>query len=907
MDNNKKIQAVSRNNNPLRSSSEQWLQYFKQAKIDLEEINKALLNNVETVDNENIKLKEAIRELISDLQEKEVSLDQSQKIIMKLKEEYTKLITEYQNIETSNQKYETEIANIKKQFENSQKSYSSYDKLIKQNENLKTENEILKKDNSNLKNLLSNKSIEYNKKEKECNDKEILLNDIKAKNENWINMIKEREKLIQDYSKRIEELNETIVNKDNQLKVMVNFSKSINNENKTNVKELTKQAVQTIKLFYNTLNLHNNNDGSIEPNQSNSNYIDILYKEDDKYFDNILNDKKENIEKKISTKLKDGLACVMYIPNTVKSIAKEFLIDMNFKNDLMKYELFSSYLREFQIVAFLKSIFSKVSIDKETKSSMSFDDICAKVILLKKGYEDLLEENSSLKKEISILKQKNEELNLYLDKTKKDSKSVINKIKEKVNLMEKGYIDKIDELKSTIQRIKLKNNKDSQVLKNEIELTRNKLSKMNSYHTYEISRKDVHVLSISHVIEFSYKGSNKSSNSSSRNIEIRSLPNATNNPQVCLTFQPQFESSRANTSGNNNLSFQLNDSFNEKNYRLKKIENEHLKDEISRLKNEIGTLLLEMNSQREKPVQCKKCNDVISFITKDMSFESFMKILNFYMNLSCEIQKISNNTNEIFNQITKAEDKLYSSDKSDKKLKLSQIHSLFIEIQKLFSLITNSLNKFSKYNITFSSELQKLFALISQYIYGKPLPLQNITQMEYNIINISDLNKKVFSSSEYNKIYSIYQSISIEDIIPTFISKSNEISQLILNFNIDCDSELSATDREDNNLLLDLSTELALSNSSYKVVSNEIKKLKRRDIENKVICEIVKHYLIALELICIKSNYNIDMINQIYKIYEELTMYKIDDIEDDGIFIRKTYLKCFLLLKWQIVPLSTNI
>lgn len=107
MDNNKKIQSMSRNNNPLRSSSEQWLQYFKQAKIDLEEINKALLNNVETVDNENIKLKEAIRELISDLQEKEVSLDQSQKIIMKLKEEYTKLITEYQNIETSNQKYES--------------------------------------------------------------------------------------------------------------------------------------------------------------------------------------------------------------------------------------------------------------------------------------------------------------------------------------------------------------------------------------------------------------------------------------------------------------------------------------------------------------------------------------------------------------------------------------------------------------------------------------------------------------------------------------------------------------------------------------------------------------------------------------------------------------------------------
>ena len=45
-----------------------------------------------------------------------------------------------------------------------------------------------------------------------------------------------------------------IIKKNGQLKVMVNFSKEINNENKTNVKEITKQAVKTIKVFYNTLN-----------------------------------------------------------------------------------------------------------------------------------------------------------------------------------------------------------------------------------------------------------------------------------------------------------------------------------------------------------------------------------------------------------------------------------------------------------------------------------------------------------------------------------------------------------------------------------------------------------------------------------------------------------------------------
>lgn len=39
---------------PLVSSSEHWLQYFKKAKIDLEQINRALLDNVESVASENV-------------------------------------------------------------------------------------------------------------------------------------------------------------------------------------------------------------------------------------------------------------------------------------------------------------------------------------------------------------------------------------------------------------------------------------------------------------------------------------------------------------------------------------------------------------------------------------------------------------------------------------------------------------------------------------------------------------------------------------------------------------------------------------------------------------------------------------------------------------------------------------
>ena len=60
-----KLNETDSNNNKLMSSKE-WINYFKQSNINLEEINTALLSNVESIDNENMKLKEALNELIKD-------------------------------------------------------------------------------------------------------------------------------------------------------------------------------------------------------------------------------------------------------------------------------------------------------------------------------------------------------------------------------------------------------------------------------------------------------------------------------------------------------------------------------------------------------------------------------------------------------------------------------------------------------------------------------------------------------------------------------------------------------------------------------------------------------------------------------------------------------------------------
>ena len=92
---------TTRSHKNLNTSAD-WLLYFKKAKIDLEVINKALLNNVESIDKENIKLKGVIKELILDLQQKEYLL--IHKIINKLKDKYNNLIKEYSILDDNQNK-----------------------------------------------------------------------------------------------------------------------------------------------------------------------------------------------------------------------------------------------------------------------------------------------------------------------------------------------------------------------------------------------------------------------------------------------------------------------------------------------------------------------------------------------------------------------------------------------------------------------------------------------------------------------------------------------------------------------------------------------------------------------------------------------------------------------------------
>ena len=232
------------------NQSGQNSQFIRQAKISSGAVNNELLKNIEILDSENSQLKAALSELQEDLKDKENSIEESHKIITKLKDEYSKLIKEYQNLEQINNDLISENELNKKSVDGYKKANEMISKLQKQTNDLINENNLIKKENNAMKAKLISNNNTTNKKEQDLKDKELIITDLKEKADNWVLMIKERENLINEQSKKIKELNEIILRKDDQLKLMVNFSKEINKENKSNVAELTKQAVKTIKVFY---------------------------------------------------------------------------------------------------------------------------------------------------------------------------------------------------------------------------------------------------------------------------------------------------------------------------------------------------------------------------------------------------------------------------------------------------------------------------------------------------------------------------------------------------------------------------------------------------------------------------------------------------------------------------------
>jgi len=864
------------------NQSAQNSQFIRQAKLNSGAVNNELLKNIEILDSENTQLKAALGELQEDLRDKENSIEESHKIITKLKDEYSKLIKEYQNLEQINNDLISENELNKKSAEGFKRANETISKLQKQTNDLINENNVLKKENNAMKNKLISNNSSSNKKEQDLKDKELIITDLKEKADNWVLMIKDRENLINEQSKKIKELNEIILRKDDQLKLMVNFSKEINKENKSNVAELTKQAVKTIKVFYNTLN------------NSGKNNIDSGYRVEFKNTATTF----ENFEPTLKNKktcflLEDATQGMMYIPNDLKSISKEFLMDMNFKTELIKSELYSSLIRETQFVKFLDEIFSKLNI----KDTENIKNISKKVIELTSNFGNILKENNKLKSENRILLQNQKNSDLFLKKFKENVSNNMNKLKEKYSYLTNNIDNKVKNIKNNNIIVKEKARKDGEKLKAENlvlkqdnqklredidelrrlfetqkdndkiykSLEKNEpLYKFNNFE--ETNKRMTWNTMIQNIpeISFNYIHSNNTINRFPRTDLDMNLINSINKDNDKNDIDIGRYKERKTQKYNRNNDNDNNQNYNKK-YHKKKKEINNLKNEIDRVKDEINNIMLNSDNPN-------------------------FNISDNYLS----IPEKENNT-DLNNNINDIKMKTYTIQNSDinNHSNYSGLNKKVSDLQKMLSIEKNKNSKLEKENISLKQYINNLIDDIEKLKMNKKRNIinNNVFTPKFFIKMFYNINPKVFSSSELKKYYKIYNTQDIETIFEIFSKTCQCLKRQIYETNFEV--ETANTDMEDNYMNM----KNVVIDSSYRLVNERIMKLKKLEFDFINLSEFVKNYLVSQETmvkIIFNSDNNIiqfEPIERLFNLFEDCLNFKIDEMNDNVIFQRKLLIK----------------
>ena len=853
-------------------------------------LNKELFKNIEILDSENTQLKAALAELQQDLKEKDNSIEESHKIITKLKEEYSKIFKEYQNLEQINTELSHE--NEVNQKEKESKLKEEINKLQLKNNELVQETNILKRENTNLKNKLVSNNNANVKKEQDIKDKDILINDLKERGENWVSMLREREKLINELNSKIVELNDIIARKDEQLKVMVNFSKEINKENKSNVEELTKQAVKTIKVFYNTLNTNKYN------NYESEHLIEYHDSEED------ITEVIENLMQggKIYFILGDAINKTMYIPKDLKYVSKEFLIDMNFKTELIKSELFTSLMREFHFINFLSQIFDKLNIN----DAESIKNICAKVIALKTNYESTVKENLILKRKLMLLRQNIIQSNLYITKLKDNIRDNLKKLKEKYTHLSVGIDSKTKTLKNNNIILKEKIKKDTSKLKNEILKLRDETAKLRNENIN--LKKQINDLKDKENEKLMQKFEQELSNDMENSKQSNNKPRTKNKNYNGNTLDEPLKT----TQWSNNIRKEKTNNFEIYSQKSNKII-----DNIITKKNNLLNRSNEFqpNSARNERndginnnnynTKINENNIIISTPEKITSRRAYINPLN-NPGIENEIEMNSNSfnknnindnnkerLNDANNKIKQLNDIILNNNK-EKETYISQLKNLedIITIEKNKNLELNNELQSMK---TVCDDLNKKYSLMKNNTINMNTK-KNVFVPQLFIKLFFKINSKIFSSSELKKYYKMYNYPDIATIYEAFKKNCEILKKQVYETHFEI--ETTNTDFEES---LMNTTKKFFIDSSYKVVNEKILKLKKLEFDYNNLGEFVKNYLVAQEIIVqliFKNNTVIQFepIEKLFKMVEDSLNFKIDEMNDNVIFHRKLLIK---LLKNQ--------
>ena len=305
------------------------------------------LKTIQNLTQENSELKEALADLEKDLKEKDQSIEESRKIINKLKDEYSKVIKEFELMEKSYNELLDELNQKTIEISEAKKTQSMMNLLINKNKpelSIDDKKLLYKQNLINKKKILSCGNIKQKNEKSKLKDMNEIIGELKNKNLLYIKIIKEKDSIIEKQIIKIKELSD--------------FINKLNEKNKI----------------------------------SENNYENIFDKKNASLsLVNLLNDN-ENI----SDNLKD-------------KIPEEISINMNLKNDLIKSELFSSLIREYHFKNFLKKIFDKINISKlihiyqySIENKNNYISIIKENHLLKKTNRILFKNLLELKEQINI-------------------------------------------------------------------------------------------------------------------------------------------------------------------------------------------------------------------------------------------------------------------------------------------------------------------------------------------------------------------------------------------------------------------------------------------------------------------------------------------------------------------------
>ena len=391
---------------------------------------------------------------------------------------------------------------------------------------------------------------------------------------------------------------------------------------------------------------------------------------------------------------------------------------------------------------------------------------------------------------------------------------------------------------------------------------------------------------------------------------------------------------------NNNYNNNINNNINENNI----INNNNLNEmnSLSKITNIDNILDVHHNSEllgQQELLNNNNDNNYNKYFIEDFQKElnenNFMSIAQKNLGISKVFPFLTSKIEQIKNVIISVKEKLKKMNK-DKKISPHHFIQVLNQLEKYISYIFILLNQSNGEVLSILPTVSIIYNLISKYIYGKSFKIypetnnnkyiydydnpiedlkidttNNNTSRESLVPNLQelkqffDINKKIFSTSELIKYRSMYNNLSMSQIIKVFKETCNNLKKTIHNLRLSYKSSMSDYSDFDETINSRIKMQKGYINESddYRIVNEKILKLKKFEFDFKILMELLKNYFVCFEIIVKKIEKEIELknksnlvqlgeeINIIFNLFEDVVYYKMDELDDDTIFNRKLILK----------------